>query len=72
MENPHERVQRNVLSRIIANLERLNQSIVTLNGELAAVNEKNREIALIGQLCENYHNSVQFNIEATGSRKPPF
>lgn len=71
MENPYEKVQSNVLSRIIANVERLNQSVVTLNQELATVNRKNNNLEIIGQICENYHNSVQFNLEATGARKEP-
>lgn len=72
MENPYERQQKNILSRIIVNVERLNQSVVTLNQELANVNKKNKNIEVLGQICENYHNSTQFNLEATGNRKPPF
>ena len=72
MENPYERVQKNILSRIIGNVERLNESVSTLNQELSIVNNKNKSIEIIGQICENYHNSIQFNLEATGNKKPPF
>ena len=72
MENPYERQQKNILSRIIVNVERLNQSVITLNQELSNVNKKNKNIEIIGQICENYHNSTQFNLDATGNRKPPF
>ncbi|KAL3233920.1 DASH complex subunit DAD4 [Nakaseomyces bracarensis] len=71
VENPYEEVQANVLSRIIGNVEKLNQSVKTLNQELESVNEKNKNLEVMGKICENYHNSVQFNLEATGTKKPP-
>lgn len=71
MENPHEQVQINILSRIIGNIERLNQSVSTLNQELANINRKNKNLEIMGQICENYHNSIQFNLDTTGNRKPP-
>lgn len=71
MENPYEQVQVNILSRIVGNIERLNQSVVTLNQELDNINRKNRNLEIMGQICENYHNSIQFNLEATGSKQPP-
>ncbi|CCF57176.1 hypothetical protein KAFR_0C01830 [Kazachstania africana CBS 2517] len=72
MENPYEKVQTNILSRIIANVERLNQSVTTMNQELSGINGKNKNIEIIGQICENYNNSIQFNLEATGNKRPPF
>ncbi|CCE92516.1 Dad4p TDEL_0E02730 [Torulaspora delbrueckii] len=71
MENPYEQVQLNILSRIIGNIDRLNQSVATLNQELENVNRRNRNLEIMGQICENYHNSTQFNLKATGSQKPP-
>ena len=50
-ENPQERVQKNILSRIIGNVERLNESVSTLNQELSIVNNKNKSIEIIGQIC---------------------
>ncbi|QLG71980.1 hypothetical protein HG535_0C03330 [Zygotorulaspora mrakii] len=71
MENPYEQVQVNILSRIVGNIEKLNQSVTTLNQELDSINTKNRNLEIMGQICENYHNSIQFNLNATGNRKPP-
>ncbi|CCC70772.1 hypothetical protein NCAS_0F02880 [Naumovozyma castellii] len=71
MENPYEQVQSNILSRIIRNVERLNQSVSTLNQELEIINKKNKSLEIMGQVSENYHNSMQFNLEATGNKKQP-
>lgn len=71
MENPYEKVQTNILSRIICNIERLNQSVVTLNQELVHINQKNKNLEMIGQMCENYHKSTQFNLMTTGNKQDP-
>lgn len=71
MENPYEQVQVNVLSRIVGNIEKLNQSVTTLNHELENINRKNTNLEIMGQICENYHKSMQFNLEATNNKKPP-
>ncbi|CCD24093.1 Dad4p NDAI_0C04330 [Naumovozyma dairenensis CBS 421] len=71
MENPYEQVQSNILSRIIRNVERLNQSVNTLNQELEIINKKHKNLEIMGQISENYHNGMQFNLEATGNKKPP-
>ncbi|AQZ09739.1 DAD4 (YDR320C-A) [Zygosaccharomyces parabailii] len=70
MENPYEQVQVNILSRIMGNIERLNQSVSTLNQELANINRKNQNLEIMGQICENYRDSIQFNLDTTGNRKP--
>ncbi|QLL33375.1 hypothetical protein HG536_0E02860 [Torulaspora globosa] len=71
MENPYEQDQMNILSRIVANIDRLNQSVTTLNQELENINRRNKNLEIMGQMCENYQNSMQFNLQATGNRKPP-
>ncbi|EDO14827.1 hypothetical protein Kpol_339p14 [Vanderwaltozyma polyspora DSM 70294] len=71
MNNPYEQVQINILQRIVKNVERLNQSVTTLNQTLEDINRKNKNLEIMGQICENYHNNIQFNLEASGNRKPP-
>ncbi|CAR30641.1 Dad4p [Lachancea thermotolerans CBS 6340] len=71
MENPYEQVHQNILSRIINNVERLNESVVTLNQELQHINARNSNLEIMGQMCENYHKSVQFNMSATGHKQSP-
>ncbi|AMD19742.1 HCL409Cp [Eremothecium sinecaudum] len=71
MENPHEKVQINILARIISNVERLNQSVATLNQELQRINSRNKNIEIMGQMCENYGNAIEFNLDTTGNKKPP-
>ncbi|SCU84857.1 LAMI_0C09164g1_1 [Lachancea mirantina] len=71
MENPYEQVHQNILGRIVNNVERLNESIVTLNQELQYINARNTNLQLMGQMCENYHKSVQFNLDATNHKREP-
>lgn len=71
MENPFEQTQRSILSRIINNVERLNQSVTTMNQELALINSKNEQLCTVATICDNYQESVQFNITTTGQLKPP-
>ncbi|EGA87452.1 Dad4p [Saccharomyces cerevisiae VL3] len=71
MENPHEQVQANILSRIIGNVKRLNESVAILNQELVTINNRNKNLEIMGAICDNYHSSVQFNLEATNNKKPP-
>ncbi|CDO93284.1 unnamed protein product [Kluyveromyces dobzhanskii CBS 2104] len=71
MENPYEKVQSNILARIIGNVERLNQSVVILNQELRRVNAKNKNLELMSQMCENYRESVDFQLQATSKKQEP-
>ncbi|CAH01801.1 Dad4 [Kluyveromyces lactis] len=71
MENPYEKVQSNILARIIGNVERLNQSVVILNQELRRVNTKNKNLELMSQMCENYRESVDFQLQATSKKQDP-
>lgn len=71
MQNPFEQTQRSLLSRIISNVERLNQSVVTLNQELSILNSKNQQLCNIATICDHYQESLQFNISTNGQLKPP-
>lgn len=71
MENPYEQVHQSILSRIINNVERLNESVVTLNQELQHINARNGNLEIMGQMCENYHKSAQFNLSATKHKRAP-
>ncbi|SCV99472.1 LAFE_0A03906g1_1 [Lachancea fermentati] len=71
MENPYEQVHQSILSRIINNVERLNESVSTLNQELQHINARNVNLELMGQMCENYHKSAQFNMKTTGHQREP-
>lgn len=70
MENPYESTQRNILSRIINNMTRLNQSVVTMNQELKIINAKNQQLRTVATICDNYQESVQFNLTTTDQLKP--
>ncbi|CAL9730712.1 DASH complex subunit Dad4p [Monosporozyma unispora] len=70
MENPYESTQRNILSRIINNMTRLNQSVVTMNQELKIINAKNQQLCTVATICDNYQESVQFNLTTTDQLKP--
>ncbi|KAL7662525.1 DASH complex subunit DAD4 [[Candida] zeylanoides] len=71
MENPHEQVQNALLSRIINNMEDLNESIVTMNKSLQELNRENMNSELLSQMWENYSKNSQFNLETTGQVQPP-
>ncbi|CAL9735924.1 DASH complex subunit Dad4p [Monosporozyma servazzii] len=70
MENPYESTQRNILSRIVNNMTRLNQSVMTMNQEMKLVNQKNQQLCTVATICDNYQESVQFNLSTTGQLKP--
>ncbi|KAI7898439.1 DASH complex subunit Dad4 [Cokeromyces recurvatus] len=65
MENPHEQQQSFLLARIVANINKLNQSMTELNNKLENVNKYNGDIALIGHMWSAYDDSVRIHIENT-------
>lgn len=71
MENPHEQVQNALLSRIINNMENLNESIVAMNNSLQEINRSNMDTEMVSQMWENYSKNSQFNLEATGQKQDP-
>ncbi|KAK9451555.1 DASH complex subunit Dad4 [Limtongia smithiae] len=71
MENPHEQVQNALLSRIITNVEKLNEAIIVLNRVLQDVNRENMNVELLSQMWENYQRNVLFNLESTDSLERP-
>jgi DASH complex subunit DAD4 len=71
MENPHEQAQNALLSRIINNMENLNESVVTVNKCLQEVNKMNLDSEIVSQMWENYLRNAEFNLEATGLKKDP-
>ncbi|KAK7203740.1 DASH complex subunit Dad4 [Myxozyma melibiosi] len=71
MENPHEQVQNALLSRIITNIEKLNEAVIVLNRTLQDVNRENMNVELLSQMWENYQRNVLFNLESTGSLEKP-
>ncbi|KAK9382588.1 DASH complex subunit Dad4 [Kockiozyma suomiensis] len=71
MENPHEQVQNALLSRIITNIEKLNEAVIVLNKTLQDVNRENMNVELLSQMWENYQRNVLFNLESTDSLEKP-
>ncbi|KAE8348231.1 DASH complex subunit Dad4 [Aspergillus coremiiformis] len=71
MESPHEHQQAVILSRIINNVEKLNESIMVMNKCLQEVNIQNMNVELVAQMFKNYQSNVLFHLEATGNLKEP-
>ncbi|KFY12708.1 hypothetical protein V491_06691 [Pseudogymnoascus sp. VKM F-3775] len=71
MESPHEHQQNLLLSRIITNVEKLNEAIVLLNKSLQEINIQNMNVELVAQMFKNYQSNVLFHLEATDSLKEP-
>ncbi|KAF3361294.1 hypothetical protein VDGD_08936 [Verticillium dahliae] len=70
-ESPHEHQQNLLLSRIIGNVEKLNEAIVVMNKSLQDINIQNMNIELVAQMFKNYQSNVLFHLEATDNLKPP-
>ncbi|PLN79653.1 DASH complex, subunit Dad4 [Aspergillus taichungensis] len=70
-ESPHEQQQALLLSRIINNIEKLNESIMVMNKSLQEVNVQNMNVELVAQMFKNYQSNVLFHLEGTESLKDP-
>ncbi|OJJ88629.1 DASH complex subunit DAD4 [Aspergillus glaucus CBS 516.65] len=71
MESPHEHQQSLILSRIINNIEKLNESVMVMNKSLQEVNIQNMNVELVAQMFKNYQSNVLFHLEATENLKEP-
>ncbi|TGZ82145.1 DASH complex, subunit Dad4 [Ascodesmis nigricans] len=71
MESPHEHQQSLLLTRIINNVEKLNEAIYALNMALKEIAEQNLETEHVSQMWKNYQENVRFHLEATGSLEEP-
>ncbi|CAZ86561.1 unnamed protein product [Tuber melanosporum] len=71
MESPHEHQQGLLLSRIITNVEKLNEAVMTLNKTLHEINVQNMNTELVAQMFKNYQSNVLFHLEATESLREP-
>ncbi|CEJ84361.1 Putative DASH complex subunit dad4 [[Torrubiella] hemipterigena] len=71
MESPHAHQQNLLLSRIITNVEKLNEAVVVMNKSLQDINIQNMNVELVAQMFKNYQSNVLFHLEATDSLKPP-
>ncbi|KAL1303366.1 hypothetical protein AAFC00_006763 [Neodothiora populina] len=71
MESPHEHQQSLLLSRIITNVEKLNEAVMVLNKSLHEINMQNMNVELVAQMFKNYQSNVLFHLEATDSLKDP-
>lgn len=71
MESPHEHQQSLLLSRIITNIEKLNEAVMVMNKSLQEVNVQNMNVELVAQMFKNYQSNVLFHLEATESLKNP-
>ncbi|KHC64354.1 DASH complex subunit DAD4 [Candida albicans P78042] len=71
MENPHEQTHNALLSRIINNMESLNESVVAVNKSLQQINNNNLQTEILLQMWENYIRNSEYNLEVTGLKKEP-
>ncbi|KAK1831321.1 DASH complex subunit Dad4 [Podospora conica] len=71
MESPHEHQQNLLLSRIITNVEKLNEAIVIMNRTLSDINIQNMDLELVAQMFKNYQSNVLFHLEATDNLQDP-
>lgn len=77
-ESPHEQQQSLLLSRIITNIEKLNEAVMIMNKNLQVqqidqctssinhqqeVNIQNMNVELVAQMFKNYQSNVLFHLE---------
>ncbi|KAI5199300.1 hypothetical protein E4T39_06360 [Aureobasidium subglaciale] len=62
-ESPHEHQQNVLLSRIITNVEKLNEAVMMLNKSLQEININNMDVELVAQMFKNYQSNVLFHLE---------
>ncbi|KAF0330258.1 DASH complex subunit dad4 [Colletotrichum aenigma] len=63
MESPHEHQQNLLLSRIITNVEKLNEAVMVMNKSLQEINIQNMNVELVAQMFKNYQSNVLFHLE---------
>ncbi|KIH88547.1 mitochondrial outer membrane protein [Sporothrix brasiliensis 5110] len=63
-ESPHEHQQNLLLSRIITNVEKLNEAVMVMNKALQDINIQNMDVELVAQMFKNYRSNVLFHLEA--------
>lgn len=63
MENPHEQQQSALLSRIVANISKLNHNMVKVNQKLEVLNKNNSDIEQIAHMWTAYDKSVRIHLD---------
>ncbi|KAL1918855.1 uncharacterized protein VTP21DRAFT_2877 [Calcarisporiella thermophila] len=71
MENPYEEQQNAILTRIVANVEKLNDVLDELNEQLEEMNGRNQDIAVVTQMWASYSKSALLMLESTGKLASP-
>ncbi|KAL4966584.1 DASH complex subunit DAD4 [Aspergillus stella-maris] len=71
MESPHEHQQALILSRVINNVQKLNEAVADMNTHLQGINIQNMNVELVAQMFKNYQSNVLFHLEATENLKEP-
>ncbi|KAL4949868.1 DASH complex subunit Dad4 [Aspergillus filifer] len=71
MESPHEHQQALILSRVINNVQKLNEAVADMNTLLQGINIQNMNVELVAQMFKNYQSNVLFHLEATENLKEP-
>ncbi|KAG9796049.1 hypothetical protein KCU88_g17, partial [Aureobasidium melanogenum] len=64
-ESPHEQQQSLLLSRIITNIEKLNEAVAMMNRNLQVWSDRgsNMNVELVAQMFKNYQSNVLFHLE---------
>ncbi|BFZ53799.1 DASH complex subunit dad4 [Savitreella phatthalungensis] len=69
MENPHQEQQNAIMSRIIGNVEKLNEAVIELNKSLQTINMNNMNVELVSQMWANYSRNAGFYLETAARRE---
>ncbi|GMM34130.1 hypothetical protein DASC09_014550 [Saccharomycopsis crataegensis] len=64
MNNPNDEVHANKLSAIVGSLEKLNQSVSTVNKLLEEIVQENHETEIISEIWEHYDKGAELMLRS--------
>ncbi|KAM0753111.1 hypothetical protein T439DRAFT_323739 [Meredithblackwellia eburnea MCA 4105] len=70
MDNPHHTQQTAILTRIIGNIEKVNESMLALNNSVSETNVYNAKTAEVVELWTQYMENIKFNTANSAVYRP--
>ncbi|KAJ1920374.1 hypothetical protein H4219_001349 [Mycoemilia scoparia] len=71
MKNPYEEQQTAILTRIIGNVAKLNDTLGDLNAKLEEINELNTDMVSFSNIWQHYQRNSVIYLNSTNSLQPP-
>ncbi|KAJ1675713.1 hypothetical protein EV182_000726 [Spiromyces aspiralis] len=71
MKNPYEEQQTAILTRIINNVAKLNDTLQDLNTRLEEINELNTDLVAFSNIWQHYQRNAAIYLHSTSALQPP-